>query len=428
MEEIQLLRTYTSADQKQYVRLPFQVGDAIQRIEVEYAYQRHQVRQTPCGEEKREINIIDLGLFDEQGQLCGWSGSDRLSFFVSEQSSTPGYRRVPIHSGTWQIALGIYKVETSVDVQLSIRLIAKQRTWLKGDLHMHTLNSDGIYTTGEVITYAKHAKLDFIALTDHNNTQQNKEIGNPDGITVIPAMEYTNYGGHANFFFPDDGHFTANPLSNTKEEMQATVAEAKKRNAIVSLNHIFDTCCPWLLGFDIPFDLVEVWNGFIKPSDMEAIAWWHQGLREGKHIAAVGGSDTHRIEPGRSHGTPTTYVHALSPGRKDILQALVEGRSFITANAEGALLDLHIGCSGLGESTIWNDQLEGKVDVDRSRQGDRLLLISDQGIEATWTLAYAGRLCFPFKAEKRQFYRIELYRRTLGIELLCALTNPVYLR
>lgn len=145
-------------------------------------------------------------------------------------------------------------------------------------------------------------------------------------------------------------------------------------------------------------------------------------------MAAVGGSDTHRIEQGRSHGTPTTYVYARSSGRKDILDALVEGRSFITASSDGARLDLHLGPSGLGECAIWDEQLEGEASVDKAKQGDRLVLISDMGIEATWTIAYEGRLAFPFKVQKRRFYRIELYRNLLGIQLLAALTNPVYLR
>ena len=427
MEEIRFSRTYTIEDQKRYVCLPFEVGEEIERIEIGYTYQRYQTRPTPYGEQRSEVNIIDLGLFDGKGELCGWSGSERLGIVVSEQNSSPGYRRLPIRSGTWQVALGIYKVQSSVEVEITILLVAKKRRWLKGDLHMHTLNSDGIYTTAEVISHAKHAKLDFIALTDHNNTEQNKEIGNPTNITVIPGMEYTNYGGHANFFFTDDGMFTANPLSNTETEMKATVAQAKKRGAVVSLNHICDASCPWILGFDIPFDLVEVWNGFAKPSDLAAVAWWHQRLVEGKRLAAVGGSDTHRIELGRSHGTPTTYVFALSGGREDILNALVAGRSFITATSDGAQLDLHLGKAGLGETATWSEQLEGTVLVDQAKAGDRLILISDQGIEASWNIGYAGRLAFPFSVQRRRFYRTELYRRTLAMELLSALTNPVYL-
>ncbi|MDD3456866.1 hypothetical protein, partial [Sphaerochaeta sp.] len=71
--------------------------------------------------------------------------------------------------------------------------------------------------------------------------------------------------------------------------------------------------------------------------------------------------------------------------------------------------------------------LEGEASVDGAKQGDRLILISDQGVEASWNAEYDGSLTFAFLVEKRRFYRIELYRKTLGIELLAALTNPVYL-
>ena len=64
MEEIRLSRTYTSEEQKQYLRIPFEVGENVERIEISYAVLCLKKRKTPYGEEKREINIIDLGLFD----------------------------------------------------------------------------------------------------------------------------------------------------------------------------------------------------------------------------------------------------------------------------------------------------------------------------------------------------------------------------
>lgn len=427
MNEQHLHLTYHHSDQLQYKKIPFQVGTDIERIEVSYSYLRHTVQKTEGAEINNEVNIIDLGLFDEQDRLVGWSGSERLEIHVSEQDSTPGYRNLVIHSGVWSLALGVYKVTESVEVEVTIRQIPKQRRWLKGDLHMHTLNSDGRYTTSEVIAYARHAGLDYIALTDHNNTEQNKEIGNPETISVLPGMEYTNYRGHANFYFLDDGIFTADPLSNTVEQMQQTVREAKKRGAIVSLNHICDDGCPWLFGFDIPYDLVEVWNGPFKMADMRAIVWWQQQLESGRRLAVVGGSDCHRIEVGRSFGTPTTYVHALSSGRRDILTALVEGRSFITATPDGARLDLSIGTAGLGECIQYEEDLEGKAAVRNAKSGDRLVLVSDQGVEQQWLIEQRGSFTFPFKVTKRLFYRLELYRTTYKEELATALTNPVYL-
>lgn len=424
---ISILKTYRKSDELTYQYVPFTVREDIERIVVTYSYLRHRLTPRVGGQQSEEVNIIDLGLLDEHGELCGWSGSQLLSIHVGESSSSPGYRRAPIKSGTWHLILGIYKVQSEVDVSITIKVVEKQRRWLKGDLHLHTVNSDGIYTTAEVIQLARSTGLDFIALTDHNNTEQNKEIGNPDGITVIPGIEYTNYKGHANFFFSDDGIFTVNPLSNTDEEFSHFVTCAQARGAVMSLNHPFDTCCPWLLGFDQPCELVEVWNGFPKPSDRAAITWWHEQLSSGRKIVAVGGSDTHRIEQGRSWGNPTTHVYARSPGRLDILEALVEGRVSISATADGAALDLRIGSAGLGETARYQEDLAGTIIINGARRDDIVVLYSDEGEEQRFTVEFDGTVHLGFPVKERRFYRAELFRVTLGMTLLNALTNPVYL-
>jgi len=430
MKELTLQRTFTKAETKQYLTLPFEVPQHTERIEVTYSYRRQVQEETEFGTRTHESNIIDLGLIDEHKHLRGWSGSDRKAVFISEHSATPGYKRQAIEGGNWAVALGIYKVEDSVDVTIHISIFPKQTTWLCGDLHMHTLNSDGWYNTAQVIEYAKNAKLDFIALTDHNNTEQNKEIGNPEGITVLPAMEYTNYQGHANFFFQDTcTSLATSPLSNTREEMLSFFKEGKRAGATICLNHIMDDSCPWLFGFEeTPYDFVEIWNGFIKPSDHRAREWWHQRLCEGKKLAAVAGSDTHHIQLGRSFGCPCIWVYALSKSPADILRAIREGRSFLASSPESALLDLHLEQWGLGEEGQFSEGLEGIISSKKTKKGDVLSLISPKGIVKTWTVAHDGEITYFFPVEKERFYRVELYRTTLGISLLDAMTNPVYLK
>jgi len=60
------------------------------------------------------------------------------------------------------------------------------------DMHMHTLYSDGAYTTKELIDKAKKANLDIISITDHDSVFAIKdamEYGKEVGIEVIPGVE-----------------------------------------------------------------------------------------------------------------------------------------------------------------------------------------------------------------------------------------------
>lgn len=423
MQEIRLTSRYTARNQGAYVHLPIEVAEGIQRIEISYSYPRFE----EIDRRSIEINVIDLGLLDPDGLLCGWSGSERLEVFVSEARSTPGYRRMAIKPGTWHIILGLYKICGEVEIETTIRLIEKKRIRLKGDLHTHTINSDGVFTTAEQTAHAKAAGLDFIALTDHNNTAQNTEIGAVEGLTVLPGMEYTNYKGHANFLFRDDGLFFENPLSNTFEEARSVFHAAKARGAVICLNHILDRYCPWNLGWDLPYDLVEVWNGFPKESDLQAIAWWHEQLCAGRKIPAVGGSDNHRIGLGQQIGMPTTVVHALSTGRSDILDALVEGRAYIALTPESPMVEMTIGEKSFGETVPFADDLKGIITITGVKAEDRIVLLSDQGEESRWICERDGFFETRFAVNKRLFYRLELYRFTVSVHLLEVVTNPVYL-
>lgn len=60
------------------------------------------------------------------------------------------------------------------------------------DLHMHTLYSDGAYTTKELIDRAKEVNLDIISITDHDSVfaiREAIEYGKEVGIEVIPGLE-----------------------------------------------------------------------------------------------------------------------------------------------------------------------------------------------------------------------------------------------
>ena len=97
--ELHIARTFRPDDQGRYLRLPFDVPENTDRVEVAYAYERFVTEDLPDGRRKREAAIVDLGLYDESGRLRGWSGSERSSVAVSASSATPGYAAGPVRAG-----------------------------------------------------------------------------------------------------------------------------------------------------------------------------------------------------------------------------------------------------------------------------------------------------------------------------------------
>jgi hypothetical protein len=425
MEELRFVQTYTRDQAGTYTKLPFDMPGGIERVELEYDYPRYAEETLPGGTARRELNVIDLGVYDQNGDLFGWSGSNRRSVYISSASASPGYGHGKFGSGKWAVALGLYRIESSVEVRVIVRIYPRERLLLRGDLHMHTVNSDGSYTTAFVIRSCIAAGLDFIALTDHNTMKQNSEIGNPEGLTVIPGVEFTNYRGHANFFFSDPGlRFNDNFLVNTFDEMAALFRRAREAGALISLNH---PCSDWEFGYEgFPFDMIEVWNGPMRGFNLRAVDLWHRFLCQGKRIPALGGSDIHRNELGRTFGTPCNFVYSRGRSAADILEGIREGRGSIAYAGEGPHLDLDIDGAGLGDTAPFRPGLEGLVTMTGACRGDSLKIVSGKGTEE-FTLSFNGTWRRRFPVEDAGFYRLEAYRNLIDFPMLIALSNPVYI-
>lgn len=68
---------------------------------------------------------------------------------------------------------------------------------LKTDMHIHTTNSDGSMSVGEVLDLAKHKGLDGIAITDHDTVSgvaEAIEYGKQIGIGVLSGIEISSFG------------------------------------------------------------------------------------------------------------------------------------------------------------------------------------------------------------------------------------------
>ena len=368
--------------ERRYSHVPFEVPAGLRQLHIRYSYS-DQIDSDPL---IGGGNTLDIGLFDERGiaegspGFRGWSGSNKMELTIDEAWATPPYRKGKIGAGTWHVLLGPYKVgprgcDWKVEVWFDPGLpspwrhsAASRRVdpdplpearpgWLRGDLHCHTLYSDGDSWPPEMLNAAAEAGLDFLGVTDHNNVGHQLAYGPGGGglPIVLPGVEVTTYGGHWNAWGTDRWWEFREPESNAVER---TMRAAMESGAVVSICHPKPFGPPWEYANDGGFHAIEVWNGPWAQLNSASLARWDGLLRRGIRCAAVGGSDTHYLHRGDvaarhedSIGVPTTWVDA-DPNVASILAALREGRSFVSASPRGPQLYLSLDPARRGRAVV----------------------------------------------------------------------------
>ncbi|MBR3738571.1 MAG: CehA/McbA family metallohydrolase [Eubacterium sp.] len=260
-----------------------------------------------------------------------------------------------------------------------------ERRWFKGDTHLHTLNSDGHLHQYELVERCKKLGLDWIIITDHNfNTVE--ETYSSDGLTVIQGQELTGHNGHINVW-GERIPFEAPYVLDTIEDYKKITEKARKNGAVISVNHPFCSNCPFRMDInEYPMDSVEVWNTIQHSDNTRNMKWWESKLLEGKHIAAVGGSDFHRNYAGMDMlAMPTTITHSKSNSKEDILAALKEGRSVVTNRPDSSMIYLKAGEAEIGDSVSLGSGLTGECTATKLKPGFTLRIYNNDKIIYTHT-------------------------------------------
>lgn len=453
-----------------YVYLPFSVPAGARRIHVEYDYSDRVTAPFGMG----PGNAVDIGVFDSRGHefldapgFRGWSGNARREFEILPDRATAGYIRGPLFPGEWNILLGLarlnedgvrYDVRITVDVDgdsvvdaahpapvrvgvLTQKEAAKpgEGRWLKGDLHCHTLHSDGANTVREVVEHAVGIGLDFLAVTDHNTNTHHEEVdtlGEEFPIILIPGEEVTTYWGHANTWgLREWVEFRC----ADEESIKAVQRWVRERGAMLSINHAKCIGPPWLFkGWD-GYDCMEVWQAPWRFYNWETLEKWDGLLQRGGRVIAVGGSDAHSVPPAaprHPHGLaePTTWVHA-EPSEAGILAAIRAGHAFVSDAPRGSHLMLWADEDGdskyekmMGD-TVAPKVVRFRVDVEGGM--DRCLWIVSDGvpIDIIEIDRVEAQVEFTLDMSGRKYVRAEL-RGWRGNpsrgEVVWAMTNPVW--
>jgi hypothetical protein len=311
--------------------------------------------------------VLDLGCFDPAG-FRGWSGGARDSFVVAEFGATPGYLAGPVTAGLWQVVTGLYAVPAdgvpftvtaeplaagaaSLRGQLARWLAVPDPppvpgarparrplpagaglTWLAGDLHAHTVHSDGVMSVAELAAYAVERGLDFVAVTDHNTVSHHGLLGPASaryGVTLLPGQEVTTELGHAGVL-GDTGWI------DFREPASSWLAAAEAGGGLMSVNHPFAGDVSWVHPMPRRPPLLEVWHwSWLDPSWTTPLSWWQAW---DPAAIPVGGSDWHRPGSDAPLGTPTTWVSCADASVAGVLEGLRAGRVAISASRDGAVL------------------------------------------------------------------------------------------
>lgn len=415
MNKIVLKHTIEKSKEGTYYTLPFELPDGLESFTVSYNYDKQ--TQGITGRKKNPC-IIDLGLMDADGRFLGWSGSARDSVTVGEFESTKGYLSQKLKGGTWQILIGAYKLnKPKVEVEYTIELHEKKTKLYFGDLHIHSDASDGKYSCYEIAQTAKKKGLDFVALANHNNYCENFSLPKNTGITFIPAVEWTHYKGHINLFGaanPFENSFVA----NTKEEMQELIRNAKEKGAVVSVNHPECSVCPYLWGDDEIYDMMEIWNGPMRPTNVRGIEKWTSLLKAGRILPAVGGSDFHSLKTPTRIGNPVTCVWSESASDKDLLAAIRQGHSYIASSKDSPRLHIRCGDKMMGD-TVTSDGKAVKIQISAEdlKSAELYLVTAKREVRIN-----PGQ-------EEIGADEIFAYVKAVGkLNQILSITNPVYIR
>lgn len=307
---------------------------------------------------------VDLGLFDPAG-FRGWSGSARRVVWVGPEAATPGYLPGELPAGTCRVRLAPHALpEEGGEVEVEVigasgppaGLLAEpdreeptgrpvapsevprpalpgdgERRWLRGDLHAHTIHSDGVLSVTELAVWAAGRGLDFLAVSDHNTVSHHAELpgaARVAGIELLAAQEVTTDLGHAVVVGPTEW---VDPGLGPSAWLEA----AEAASGVLSVAHPQDAMLGWRYEPLGRSALVEAWNGggeaVVAPGLAAMIEQvWRLGGR-----GFVGGSDFHVPGGGRAPGSPTTWVLAAPDG---VVEGLRSAPVAVSADPTGPVV------------------------------------------------------------------------------------------
>jgi hypothetical protein len=226
--------------------------------------------------------------------------------------------------------------------------------WFKGNLHTHTLNSDGDSTPDEVVRWYREHGYHFLVLTDHNYLTSvdglNALHGAEDKFLVVKGEEVTDRLGekpiHVNALNP--ARFIKPPGGGTVVAMVQNMIDAiRSADGVPSVNH---PNFGWAISAGELAELqrtrlFEVFNGhpFVNNLGGGGVPGleetWDRVLSSGRLLYGIAVDDAHYFKRPEDPAAPRpgfgwVYVRAARLDARSLVEALERGEFYSSTGVE----------------------------------------------------------------------------------------------
>lgn len=297
-------------------------------------------------------NQLNFSLYSPSGKFRGrWDsphyyGKELVIDANSQEHTAPGFLSGPLVEGDWTVEIethGICSREVKYELEITYYQEKAEEKWYKGELHLHTHHSDGQADLISIVKAVQEQHLDFFALSDHNTISGWSEIFT-DQLTIIPSMELTTFFGHAVALGIES--YIDWRTNSPEDDLSEKIKQIHIQGGLFSIAHPFNLGRPICMGCEweysqLPWDevdLIEIWVRNWTDNVIQNTLtrrYWHEKLKEGFKIVAVGSNDLH--DPQLYHSDkslPFTYVKAEKASKEHILNALLRGKVYISSGPE----------------------------------------------------------------------------------------------
>jgi len=214
--------------------------------------------------------------------------------------------------------------------------------WYRGNLHMHSTESDGSLSPADAIAWYRERGYDFVSLTDHRATTQTGQFSD-ERFLVIPGIELDCVDPERDIGYHIVG-FGVTPFSQPEPTRrgpgQQLVDQIRAHGGLALMAH------PYWLGQE-GADILAVtgWTGLevynatcARPGKAYSMVQWDRILDRGHLIYGFATDDAHRYEDDAGKGWIMVKAPALTA--EAILEAIRRGHFYATQGP--SILDVRV--------------------------------------------------------------------------------------